>query len=121
MVIQRVYGIVVTLYLALIVKDGDDFSCGCSGEKIVVSAVADHACVATSVCVIVAKLAKFRVQAATRSNEGMRTMHDGMVVFVAVEANPRFSRRALARGERRPLQRGGSSVLNEAITATPSA
>ena len=41
MVIRRVCGIVVTVYLALILKmatidqkDGDDFSCGCSGEKI---------------------------------------------------------------------------------------
>ena len=33
MVIQRVCGIVVTVYLALILN-GDDFSCGCSGEKI---------------------------------------------------------------------------------------
>ena len=31
--------------------------------------------------------------------------------------SPRFSRRASAQGERRPLQRGGSSVLNEAIMA----
>ena len=34
MVIRRVCGIVVTVNLALILKDGDDFSCGCSGEKI---------------------------------------------------------------------------------------
>ena len=34
MVIRRVCGIVVTVYLALILRDGDDFSCGCSGEKI---------------------------------------------------------------------------------------
>ncbi len=34
MVIRRLCGIVVTVYLALILKDGDDFSCGCSGEKI---------------------------------------------------------------------------------------
>lgn len=54
----------------------------------VVSAVADHACLSTSVCVIVAKLAKFRVQAATRSNIRMPTMLEGMVVFVAVEAKP---------------------------------
>ena len=53
-----------------------------------VSAVADHACLSTSVCVIVAKLAKFRVQAATRSNERMPTMLEGMVVFVVVEAKP---------------------------------
>ena len=34
MVIRRVCGIVVTVYLALILKDGDDFSCRCSGETI---------------------------------------------------------------------------------------
>ena len=56
--------------------------------RFVVSAVADHACWSTSVCVIVAKLAKFRVQEATGSNERMPTMRDGMVVFVAVEAKP---------------------------------
>ena len=33
-------------------------------------------------------LAKFRVQAATRSNERMPTMLEGIVVFVAVEAKP---------------------------------
>ena len=34
MVIRRVCGIVGTVYLALILEDGDDFSCGWSGEKI---------------------------------------------------------------------------------------
>ena len=34
---------------------------------------------------------------------------------------PRFSRRASARGERRPLPRGGSSVISESITTKPSA
>ena len=53
-----------------------------------VSAVADHAWLLTSVCVIVAKLAKFRVQTAARINERMPTMLEGMVVFVAVEAKP---------------------------------
>ena len=53
-----------------------------------VSAVADHAYWSTSVCIIVAKLAKFRVQTAIRSNERMLAMLEGMVVFVAVEAKP---------------------------------
>ena len=57
-------------------------------RRFVASAVANHACLSTSVCVIVAKLAKFRVQAVTRSNERMPTMLEGMVVFVAVEAKP---------------------------------
>ena len=57
-------------------------------RRFVVSAVADYVCLSTSVCVIVAKLAKFRVQAATRSNERTPTMLEGMVVFVAVEAKP---------------------------------
>ena len=34
MVIRRVCGIVVTVYLVLVLKDGVDFLCGCSGEKI---------------------------------------------------------------------------------------
>ena len=59
------------------------------GAKIfAVSAVSDHACLPTSVCVIVAQLAKFRVQSATRNNERMPTMLEGMVVFMAVEAKP---------------------------------
>ena len=57
-------------------------------RRFVVSAVADYARLSTLVCIIVATLAKFRVQAATRSNERMPTMLDGMVVFVAVEAKP---------------------------------
>ena len=57
-------------------------------RRFVVSAVADHACLLTSIFVIDAKLAKFRVQAATRSNEIMPTMLEGLVVFVAVEAKP---------------------------------
>ena len=57
-------------------------------RRFLVSAVADHACLPTSVCVIVAKLIKFRIQAATRSNERMPTTLEGMVVFVAVEAKP---------------------------------
>ena len=57
-------------------------------NRFVVSAVADHARLSTSVCVIVAKLTKFRVQAATRSNEMMPTMLEGTVVFVAVQAKP---------------------------------
>ena len=56
--------------------------------RFIVSAVADRACLSTSMCVIVAKLVKFRVQAATRINERMPTMLEGMVVFVAVEAKP---------------------------------
>ena len=54
-------------------EEGDDFSLVVRARRFVVSAVADHACLSTSVCVIVAKLAKFRVQAATRSNERMPT------------------------------------------------
>ena len=56
--------------------------------RFIVSVVAYHACLSTWVCVIVAKLAKSRVQAATRSNGRMPTMLEGMVVFVAVEAKP---------------------------------
>ena len=66
--------------------------------RFIISAVADHACLLTSVCVIVAKLAKFRVQAATHSNERMPTMLEGLVVFVTVEAKlPVFSEGISAR------------------------
>ena len=41
-----------------------------------------------SVCVIIAKLAKFRIQTAARINERMPTMLEGVFVFVAVEAKP---------------------------------
>ena len=61
MVIRRVCGIVVTVYMALIRNDGDDFLVVVRARRFVVSAVADHACVSTSASVIVAKLAKFRV------------------------------------------------------------
>ena len=96
MVIRCVCGIVVTVYLALILvvpsrltrKMARIFLVVVRARRFVVSAVADHACLSTSVCVIVAKLAKFRVQAATRSNERMPTMLEGMVIFVAVEAKP---------------------------------
>ena len=58
------------------------------GRRFVVSAIVDHACLSTSVCVIVAKLDKFTVQAATRSKKKMPTLLEGMVVFVAVEEKP---------------------------------
>ena len=84
MVIRRVCGIIVTVYLALILvvpsrltwKMASIFLVGVWARRFVVSAVADHACLSTSVCVIVAKLAKSRVQAATRSNERMPTMFE---------------------------------------------
>ena len=70
--------------LAIDLKDGDDFPCGWSGERI--------CCLGGSrPCVFVnvdAKLAKFKVQGATCSNETMPTMLEGMVDFVAVEAKP---------------------------------
>ena len=96
MVIGRVYGIIATACLALILvvpsrltlKMATIFLVVVRARRFVVSAVAAHACVSTLVCVVVTKLAKFRVQAATRSNERMPTMLEGMVVFVAVEAKP---------------------------------
>ena len=92
-------------------------------RRFAVSTVADYACLPTSVCVIVAKSAKFRVQTAARINERISTILEGVVVLVAVEAKPPVFRRVSARveGERRPLQRGGSSVSNEALTAKTSA
>ena len=64
-------------------------------RRFAVSAVADHACLPSSVCVIVAKLTKFRVQTATRSNARMPTMLEAVVVFVAVEAKPRVSSKGI--------------------------
>ena len=51
-------------------------------RRFAVSAVADHACLPPSVCVIVVKFVKFRVQTAARINERMPTMLEGVVVFV---------------------------------------
>ena len=46
--------------LAIDLEDGDDFSCGCSGERIfTIAAVACHTCLLSSARVVVAKLAKF--------------------------------------------------------------
>ena len=87
------------------------FLVGVRGRRFIVSAVVDHACLSTSVYIMVAKLAKFRVQADTRINERMSTTLEGMVVIVVVEAKtPVFSEGISARGERRSLQRGWSSV-----------
>ena len=74
---------------ALGLNDGDDFSYGCSGENIfAVSAVENHACLPTSACVIVAKLANCRVQTPAGINERISTMLERVVVFVAVGAKP---------------------------------
>ena len=105
--------------LAIDLKDIDDFSC--SSDKIIVSAVIDHACLSTLVCVIVAKLAKLSVQADTCINKGCQLCLNEWLSSWQLRQSPWFSWRASARGERRPLQRGGSFVLYEAITAKPSA
>ena len=65
--------------------------------------------------VIVTKLVEFTVQTAVRVNEWVPTVSERVDVLVAVEAMSPISRRAAARaeGERRTLQRGVSSVLNE--------
>ena len=76
MVIQRICVIVVTVYLALILvvlsrltsMMATIFLVVVCARIFAVSAVADHACLPTSVCVIVAMLAKFRVQTAARIN-----------------------------------------------------
>ena len=52
--------------LAIDYRDVDDFSCGCPGEKICCLGGSGPCVLSTLVCVIVAVLAKFRVQAATR-------------------------------------------------------
>ena len=74
--------------LAIYLKDGDGLSCGCSGETICRIGRSRQYVVFNVGLFIVAQLAKFRVQAATRSNERMPAMLEGLVVFVAVEAKP---------------------------------
>ena len=72
--------------------------------------------------VIVTKLAEFRVQAATRVDEGAFVVSERVRVFVAIKAMSPVCRRAAARaeGERRALQKRRSSVLNEAYKAKTS-
>ena len=66
----------------------------------------------TSVCVLVAKLVKFRVQTATRINERMPTMIEGMVVFLAVEAeSPVFSEGIITSGGREEVAPKGWVVF----------
>ena len=57
-------------------------------RRFAVSAVADHACLPTTVCTVVAMLVRFRIQKDTRIIERMRTMLEGVVAFAAVEAKP---------------------------------
>ena len=57
-------------------------------RSVSVSAIADHACLTTSVCVIVTRSAKFKVQTAARINVWTPTVLEEVVVFVAVEAKP---------------------------------
>ena len=96
MVIRRVCCIFLTVYLALILvvplrltrKMATISLVVVRARRFVASAVADHACLSTSIFDIVPNLAKFRVQAATRRKEMMPTMLQGMVVLVTVEAKP---------------------------------
>ena len=107
--------------LAIDVKIATIFLVVVRARRFIVSAVADHACLSTSVCVIVAKMTNFRVQAALALMKGYLQCLKEWLSSWQLRQSPRFSRRASTRGERRPLQQGGSSVLNEAITAKPSA
>ena len=71
---------------------GDRFFVVFPARRFAVSAVAEYACLPTLVCVIVAKLAKFRPQTVVRINESIPTMLEAVVVSVAVEAErPVFS------------------------------
>ena len=107
MVIRRVCGIVVTVYVAmilvvpsrLILMLATVFLAVVRVRRFAVHAVADHARLLTPVCTIAAKLAKFRDPAAARINERMPTMVAGVVVLVAVEAErPVFSEGISASG-----------------------
>ena len=57
-------------------------------KTIVATAVPDHACLQMSICVIVAKLSKFRVQTTARISVKMTSKLEGVVVFVAIKAKP---------------------------------
>ena len=59
-------------------------------RRFAVLVVADHACLPSSVCVIVAKLAKSRVQAATRSNERMPKCLMERLSFCQLRQSPGF-------------------------------
>ena len=96
MVIRGVCGIVVAFYLALILVVPSRLTWTMTTIFLVVvparrfadSAVADHAYSPTSVCVIVATLAKFRVQTDAPINDRIPAMLEGVDVFVAVAAKP---------------------------------
>ena len=59
------------------------------------------------------EVSELRVQAATRVNERVSTLFEGVCVFVAVRQCPRFSQIAEARAvdERSPLHRGRVCVV----------
>ena len=106
--------------LAIYLNDGDDFSCGCSGGKICRLG-------GSRSCVLAIVGMRHRGQAVPSSGfkqplalmKGCLQCLKEWVSSWQPRQSPRFSRRASARveGERRPLQRGGSSVLNKALTA----
>ena len=57
-------------------------------RRFTVAAIASHACLPSSVSIIVAKLTEFRVQTASRINEWVPTIFGGVSVFVTVAAMP---------------------------------
>ena len=52
--------------------------------RLAAAAVASHTCLPPPVSVIVTKLAEFRVQTATRVNEGVCSVSERVRVFVAI-------------------------------------
>ena len=87
------------------------------------AAVASHTCLPPPVCVIVVKLSEFWVPQPLALIKGCLQVRKECVSSWQSKQCPRFSRRAAPRteGERRALQRGGLSVLNDAETANTSA
>ena len=106
---------------AMGLKDISDFSY-CSGVKIYHLGGSRPKVLSTSVCVIVAKLDKFRVLAATRSDERMPTTLEGMTCLRGSRGKcPRFLGGHPRKGKGGHSKWERSSVLYDAITATYSA
>ena len=84
----------VTVYLALLLVVPSrltstmvtNFLVVVHARRFAVAALVNHACLPSSVRVMVTKLAKFRIQAAARINEWVPTIPERVGVFVAVEA-----------------------------------
>ena len=103
-------------------NDGDEFSCACSGENIRRRG-GSWSCMLANV----GTRHRFQVGPGSGFEQPLALMNECLLRFKErlsswkLRQIPRFSRRTeRAEGERRPFQRDGSSVLNEARTAKTS-